>query len=171
MSDVFRGYLAGQLALARDLFLFFAPTVNSYKRFQAGTFAPTAIVWGRDNRTCGFRVVGHGPTSLRVENRLPGADANPYLAFAATIAAGTYGIERKLPLSEMFVGDAYGAADLPRIPGSLREATESLARSELARELLGEVVVEHYLNAARLEQAALDRAVTCWELDRYFERI
>lgn len=170
MSDTFRSYLAGQLALARDFAFFFAPNVNSYKRYQAGTFAPTAVAWGHDNRTCGFRAVGSAPNSLRVENRVPGGDANPYLAFAATIAAGLHGIERRLELPAMFQGDAYSAHDLPRIPGSLREATAHLERSDLARQLLGERVVEHYLNAARLEQAAYDRAVTCWELDRYFER-
>jgi glutamine synthetase len=171
MSDLFRSYLAGQLALARDLTLFFAPTINSYKRFQAASFAPTAIAWGHDNRTCGFRIVGEGPTSLRVENRMPGGDANPYLAFAATIAAGLYGIEQRLPLSDIFAGDAYHAPDLPRIPGSLREAIEGIDRSEMARAAFGDEVIDHYVNSARLEQAAFDRAVTSWELDRYFERI
>lgn len=171
MSETMGHYLAGQLALARDFTLFYAPTINSYKRFQAATFAPTAIVWGHDNRTCGFRVVGARGPNVRVENRIPGADANPYLAFAATLAAGLYGIEQRLALPDMFVGDAYLAPDLPRIASSLREAIGALDRSALARDLLGEAVVEHYLNAARLEQTAYDQAVTCWELDRYFERI
>lgn len=171
MSELFRHYLAGQLALAQDLTLFYAPAVNSYKRFQAASFAPTAIVWGYDNRTCGFRLVGADGPGLRVENRMPGGDANPYLAFAATLAAGLHGIERRLELPEMFRGDAYRAPDLPRIPGSLREAIDALEASLVARTLLGDAVVDHYLNAARLEQAAHDRAVSCWELDRYFERI
>ena len=170
-SPVMRQYIAGQLALARDFAYFFAPTINSYKRYQAATFAPTVIAWGRDNRTCGFRLVGTSPSSLRLENRIPGADVNPYLTFAATIAAGLHGIEQQLEPPEPFVGDAYQAHDLPRIPGSLREATACLERSEAARAAFGDVVVEHYLNAARREQAIYDRAITCWELDRYFERI
>ncbi|MDQ3811434.1 MAG: glutamine synthetase family protein, partial [Chloroflexota bacterium] len=171
MSELFGHYLAGQLALARDFALFFAPTINSYKRFQAASFAPTAIAWGHDNRTCGFRLVGDSAASLRIENRMPGGDANPYLAFAATVAAGVYGIERKLPLPPKFEGDAYRAPNLVRIPGSLREAIACLEQSQVARELFGDTVVEHYLNAARLEQLAYDKAVTCWELGRYFERM
>jgi glutamine synthetase len=170
-SEIMRQYIGGQLALARDFSYFFAPTINSYKRYQAATFAPTVIAWGRDNRTCGYRLVGGSPSSLRIENRIPGADVNPYLTFAATIAAGLYGIERKLEPPPPFVGDAYQAHDLPRIPGSLREATACLEQSEVARAAFGDVVVEHYLNAARREQAIYDRAITCWELDRYFERI
>jgi glutamine synthetase len=171
MSAVMRQYIGGQLALARDFSYFFAPTINSYKRYVSATFAPTVIAWGRDNRTCGYRLVGNSPSSLRLENRIPGADVNPYLTFAATIAAGLHGIEQKLDAPPPFVGDAYQAADLPRIPGSLREATACLERSEAARAAFGDVVVEHYLNAARREQAIYDRAITCWELDRYFERI
>jgi glutamine synthetase len=170
-SPILRQYVAGQLALARDFSYFFAPTINSYKRYQAATFAPTVIAWGRDNRTCGFRLVGSSPTSLRLENRIPGADVNPYLTFAATIAAGLHGIEQGLEPPAPFVGDAYQASELPRIPGSLREATACLENSEAARAAFGDVVVEHYLNAARREQAIYDRAITCWELDRYFERI
>jgi glutamine synthetase len=170
-SPVLRQYIAGQLSLARDFSYFFAPTINSYKRYQAATFAPTVIAWGRDNRTCGYRLVGGSPSSLRLENRIPGADVNPYLTFAATIAAGLHGIEQKLEPPAPFVGDAYQASELPRIPGSLREATACLEQSEIARAAFGDVVVEHYLNAARREQTIYDRAITCWELDRYFERI
>jgi glutamine synthetase len=173
MSETFQHYLAGQLAYTRELMYFYAPFVNSYKRYREGTFAPIRLVWGHDNRTCGLRVIGeHG--SLRVENRVPGADANPYLAFAATIAAGIAGIQRQLELPEMFTGDAYEAdaqRGARRVPGALHEAVAGMERSELAREAFGERVVAHYLNAAREEQAAYDRAVTCWELDRYFERV
>jgi glutamine synthetase len=169
MSPLFRHFLGGLLAAARELAYFFAPNVNSYKRYVAGTFAPVAAVWSRDNRTCGFRVVGHRD-SLRVENRIPGADANPYLMFAATLAAGLWGIDRRLEPPEMFEGDAYRAPGLPRIPRTLRDATVALERSEIAREALGERVLEHYLHTARLEQEAYDRAVTCWELGRNFER-
>jgi glutamine synthetase len=170
-SATMRQYIAGQLSLARDFSYFFAPTINSYKRYQAATFAPTVIAWGRDNRTCGFRLVGSSPNGLRIENRIPGADVNPYLTFAATIAAGLHGIEQQMEPPRPFVGDAYQSADLPRIPGSLREATACLDASEAARAAFGDVVIEHYLNAARCEQATYDRAITCWELDRYFERI
>lgn len=173
MSQMFQHYLAGQLAFASELMYFYAPFINSYKRYREGTFAPIRLAWGHDNRTCGLRVIGdHG--SLRVENRIPGADANPYLAFAATIAAGIAGIERRLELPEMFTGDAYeasGQRNVPRVPGALYESIRTLERSQLAREAFGEQVVSHYLNAAREEQAAYDHAVTCWELDRYFERI
>jgi glutamine synthetase len=167
---LFERYLAGQLALARELALFYAPTVNSYKRYQSLSWAPTAITWGRDNRTCGFRAVGHGP-GRRVENRLPGADANPYLAYAATIAAGLYGIERALPLEPAFAGNAYLAAGVPRVPTTLREAIATLEGSAAAREALTAGVVDHYLLSARHEAAAFERAVTDWELARYFERI
>jgi glutamine synthetase len=174
MSETFRHYLAGQLAYTRELMFFYAPFVNSYKRYREGTFAPIRLAWGHDNRTCGLRVIGeHG--ALRVENRVPGADANPYLAFAATIAAGIAGMQRMLPLPEMFTGDAYEAdatsRTAPRVPGALYDAVHELEQSRLAREAFGERVVAHYLNAAREEQAAYDRAVTCWERDRYFERI
>jgi glutamine synthetase len=173
MSATFQQYLAGQLAHTAELMYFYAPFVNSYKRYREGTFAPLRLVWGHDNRTCGMRVIGeHG--SLRVENRVPGADANPYLAFAATIAAGIAGIERQLELPEMFTGDAYEAdlrRPVARVPGALHEAIRLLENSALAREAFGERIVAHYLNAARSEQAAYERAVTNWELDRYFERI
>jgi glutamine synthetase len=169
-SRLFQHFLAGQLALARELALFFAPTVNAYKRYQSLSWAPTAVTWGRDNRTCGFRVVGHG-WSFRCENRIPGADANPYLAFAATLAAGLHGIERELPLPPAHTGNAYLATDVPRVPATLREAIAALEGSAAAREALGDDVVEHYLLTARHEAAAFERAVTDWELARYFERI
>jgi glutamine synthetase len=169
-SALFRHWVAGQMALARELSYFFAPYVNSYKRYQAGTFAPTRIAWGWDNRTTGFRVCGHGP-SLRIENRLPGADANPYLAFAATIAAGLHGIERQLEPPPLFRGNAYEDPALPRVPGSMREAVAALEGSVFAREFLGEQVYEHYLHTARLELEAYDQVVTHWELERNFERI
>jgi len=169
-SEPFQQFLAGQLALAREFSLCYAPYVNSYKRYQAGSFAPTRIAWGWDNRTCGFRVCGHG-NALRVENRIPGADANPYLAFAATIAAGLYGIEQKLSLPPRCEGNAYESTSIPLVPRTLREAIAEFEKSRVAREALGEQVVEHYLHMARLEQEAHDRAVTCWELARNFERI
>ncbi len=169
MSDLFRRYLAGQLALARDMTYFFAPYINSYKRFQAGSFAPTKAVWSRDNRTAGFRVIGSGP-STRVECRIPGADANPYLAFAATMAAGLHGIENELDLEAMFDGNAYGAADIREVPKTLREALAALDASEALRAALGDAVVDHYLHAGRWEQAEYDRRVTDWERIRFFER-
>ena len=173
MSETFQQYLAGQLAHTNELMYFYAPFVNSYKRYREGTFAPIRLAWGHDNRTCGLRVIGeHG--SLRVENRVPGADANPYLAFAATIAAGIAGMQRRLELPEMFTGDAYESdvtRPVARVPGALHEAIVHLERSQLAREAFGERVVAHYLNGARQEQAAFEHAVTDWELDRYFERI
>ena len=170
MSPLFRHFLGGLLAAARELAYFFAPYINSYKRYVAGTFAPVAAVWSHDNRTCGFRVVGRGD-GLRVENRIPGADANPYLMFAATLAAGLWGIEHRLEPPEMFEGDAYRAANLPHIPRTLRGAIAALERSDIARGAFGDRVVDHYLHTAQLEQAAYDRAVTCWELGRNFERI
>jgi len=170
MSALFKHYLAGQIALARDFAYFYAPYVNSYKRYQATSFAPTSVIWGYDNRTCGFRIVGHGP-SLRVECRIPGADANPYIAFAATIAAGLYGIENKLELPPEFKGDAYTTKGLPRVPTNLTEALERLEGSEVARTALGDDVVEHYAHAGRMELARFDAVVTDWELRRNFERI
>ncbi|MGH2351703.1 MAG: glutamine synthetase family protein [Chloroflexota bacterium] len=169
-SPLFEHYLAGQLALARELALFYAPGVNSYKRYQSLSWAPTAVTWGYDNRTCGFRVVGQG-LGLRVENRLPGADANPYLAFAATIAAGLYGIERQVPLPPAYEGNAYLARDVPHVPVTLREAIGAWEGSAAARQAFGADVVEHYLLTAQHEAAAFERAVTDWELARYFERI
>jgi glutamine synthetase len=169
-SPLFGHWLAGQLAMARELAYFYAPSVNSYKRYQAGSFAPTRIVAGWDNRTCGFRLCGEG-SGFRVENRIPGADANPYLAFAATIAAGLHGIASKLKAPRLYEGNAYADSTLPQVPKTLREAIAELERSKTARAAFGERVVEHYLHTARLEQQAFDQAVTDWELMRYFERI
>jgi glutamine synthetase len=169
-TPLFGHWLAGQLAMARELAYFYAPGVNSYKRYQSGSFAPTRIVAGWDNRTCGFRLCGEGG-SFRVENRIPGADANPYLAFAATIAAGLQGIQSKLKAPKLYDGNAYEDATLPQVPKTLREAIGELERSKVARAALGERVIEHYLHAARLEQHTFDQAVTDWELIRNFERI
>jgi glutamine synthetase len=169
-TALFQHWLAGQLALAHELTYFYAPTVNAYKRYQAASFAPTRIVAGWDNRTCGFRVCGAGP-GFRVENRIPGADANPYLAFAATIAAGLYGIQHKLEPPALYEGNAYDDATLPQVPKTLREAINTLEQSGAAHEAFGARVVEHYLHMALLEQEAFDRAVTDWELIRNFERI
>jgi glutamine synthetase len=169
VSPVFEQFLAGQLMALRELSYFFAPNINSYKRYQAGSFAPTAVAWGLDNRTCALRVIGRGP-SLRFENRLPGGDVNPYLAVAAMIAAGLYGIENELPLQDAFAGNAY-VSDAPRVPTTLREAAELLGGSDLARKSLGDEVVDHYANTARVELAAFDGAVTDWERVRGFERM
>ncbi|MFD8807335.1 glutamine synthetase family protein [Streptomyces sp. NPDC059597] len=169
MSDMMRHFLAGQLAALRDFSLLYAPNINSYKRFQPGSFAPTAVAWGYDNRTCALRVVGHG-RSLRFENRLPGGDVNPYLAVAGLVAAGLYGIEQGLELPEPCAGNAY-AAEYDHVPATLREAADVWAASALAKEAFGEEVVAHYLNMARVELAAFDAAVTDWELRRSFERL
>ena len=170
MSETFEHYLAGLLASSRDLAWMFAPYVNSFKRYQMGSWAPTAIVWSGDNRTCGYRLVGH-EKGYRVENRMPGADANPYLAFAATIAAGLYGIEHKLELPPRFEGNAYAAEDVPRVPYSLHEAILEMEKSEAAREMFGDFVFEHLLNAAKQEQIVFDNeVVTDWEVTRYFEQ-
>src|SRR5436190_15689 len=171
MSDLFRNYLGGLMSTARELAWMFAPSVNSYKRYQLGSWAPTAIAWGHDNRTCGFRIVGeHG--GFRVEDRIPGADANPYLAFAATIAGGLHGIENGVEPPAMFRGNAYEAKDVPRVPSSLHEAIEEFEGSEVARKAFGDFVFEHLLNTARQEQIIFDnQTVTDWELARYFERL
>ena len=168
LSPLFEHFRAGELHALRELTLFLAPNVISYKRYVEGSFAPTAIRWGRDNRTCALRVVGHG-RSLRVENRVPGADANPYLAVSAVIAAGLYGIENELPLEAAFEGNAY-ESDSPRVPSTLREALDLWEASTIAREAFGAEVVDHYANMARVELASFDRAVTDWELVRGFER-
>jgi glutamine synthetase len=168
-SKLMRHFLAGQLACLREFTYFLAPNINSYKRFAAGSFAPTAVAWGQDNRTCALRVVGHGE-SLRVENRVPGGDVNPYLAVAALVAAGLYGIERELEPEAEFVGNAY-ESDKPTVPTTLRDAADLLAASKHARQAFGADVVEHYLNAARVEIAAYDAAVTDWERIRGFERL
>jgi glutamine synthetase len=167
-SELFRQYLAGQIACGRELALFFAPNVNSYKRFATGTWAPTTLAWGLDNRTCGFRIVGSG-AALRIETRIPGGDVNPYLAFAALIAAGLYGIEHGLELAPPLEGNAY-ESDAERFPSTLREAIAALEGSALARAAFGDDVVDHYLNYARTEQELFDRVVTSWERERLYER-
>jgi len=169
MSKLFRHFLAGQLAAMRELTLFSAPNINSYKRYVAGSFAPTAIAWGLDNRTCALRVVGHGH-GMRVENRVPGGDVNQYLAVAALIAAGLHGIEHELEPDELFAGNAY-ESDVARVPSTLRESAELFAGSRIARDAFGDEVVEHYLNNANIELAAYDAAVTDWERVRGFERL
>ncbi len=169
-SPKFHHFIGGLLAHARELSWFFAPTVNSYKRYSAGTFAPTCIAWSIDNRTAGFRVVGEGP-SLRVECRIPGADANPYLAYAALLAAGLDGIERKLDPGAPFAGDAYRSAELPRVPHTLGDAIRELEASAFARAALGDAVVDHLLHFARTELASFEAVVTDFERARYFERI
>ncbi|MCP2274548.1 glutamine synthetase [Nocardia amikacinitolerans] len=168
-SALMRHFLAGQLDCLREFTYFLAPNINSYKRFVSGSFAPTALAWGRDNRTCALRVVGTG-ASLRVENRIPGGDVNPYLAVAASIAAGLHGIERRLPLEPEFHGNAY-RSQRPRVPRTLREAARLFGESAVARTAFGAEVVEHYRNAAQVELDAFDAAVTDWERTRGFERL
>ena len=167
-SDVFRSYLAGQIASARELAIFFAPNVNSYKRYAAGSWAPTTLAWGRDNRTCGFRVVGTG-AALRAETRIPGGDVNPYLAFAALLAAGLHGIESSLELGPALEGNAYESG-AERFPSTLRDAIAALEGGTMARAAFGDDVVDHYLNYARTEQELFDRVVTDWERARLYER-
>jgi glutamine synthetase len=169
-SKFFRQFLGGLIKYSRELSYFFAPTINAYKRFQAASWAPTKLVWSTDNRTTGFRIVGHGD-SLRIENRMPGGDANPYLAFAATIIAGMAGVEEQLDCGEPYEGNAYVDANLPTLPRTLHEAADLLEGSELARKSFGSDVVDFYLHTARLEIDAFDNAVTDWEKRRYFERI
>lgn len=169
MSPVMRHFLAGQLAALRDFSLLYAPNINSYKRFRPGSFAPTAVAWGFDNRTCALRVVGHG-RSMRFENRLPGGDVNPYLAVSGLVAAGLYGIEHRLELPEACAGNAY-TADYAHVPATLREAAELWENSEIAKAAFGPEVVAHYRNMARVELDAYDSAVTDWELRRSFERL
>jgi glutamine synthetase len=167
---VFDAFLAGQLACLRELTLFLAPNINSYKRYAAGSFAPTAVAWANDNRTCSLRVVGHG-AGLRFENRAGGADLNPYLALSALIAAGLHGVEQELALEPAFEGNAYLASDKPRIPSTLRDARELFAGSSVARVAFGDEVVAHYVNAADVELQAYNAAVTDWERFRGFERL
>jgi glutamine synthetase len=169
MSDTMRHFLAGQLAHLADLTLMYAPNINSYKRYRPGSFAPTAVAWGPDNRTCALRVVGHG-AGLRFENRVPGGDVNPYLAVAAMIAAGLDGVDRALPLEPPCTGNAY-AGDAPHVPGTLRDAAARWRDSALARDAFGQDVVDHYATMARVEQDAHDTAVTDWERRRSFERM
>jgi glutamine synthetase len=170
MSALMRHYVAGLLDHADALTLFLAPYVNSYKRFKAGTFAPTKAIWSLDNRTAGYRVCGEGSKAVRIECRVGGADLNPYLAFATQIAAGLDGIERKLTLEAPYSGDAYGDAGLREIPHTLRDAIAATEGSAMLRSALGDAVVDHYLHAARWEQTEYDRHVTDWEIARGFER-
>jgi glutamine synthetase len=167
-SEVFKQYLAGQIACASELAIFFAPTINSYKRYAAASWAPTTLAWAYDNRTCGYRVVGHG-SSLRPETRIPGADANPYLAFAALLASGLHGIEQKLELGPAFEGNAY-ESDVERFPHTLCEAIDRLEGGTVARSLHGDEVIDHYLNYARTEQRLFDSVVTDYERERMYER-
>ncbi|QID35392.1 glutamine synthetase [Streptomyces albus] len=169
MSPLMRHFLAGQLAALREFTLLYAPNINSYKRFVPGSFAPTAVAWGPDNRTCALRVVGHGP-GHRLENRVPGGDVNPYLAVAGMIAAGLHGIDNALELPPPCTGNAYDG-DAPHVPATLREAAALWGASSLARDAFGSEVVDHYLNMARVEQRAFDTAVTDWERYRSFERM
>jgi glutamine synthetase len=168
-SPLFRWFLGGWMAHIRELFPFYAPYPSSYKRYVPGSFAPTGIAWSYDNRTAGFRIVGHGP-SLRIECRTAGADANPYLAFAATLAAGLDGIANKIEPSDAFEGDVYKAQELPQVPHSLPEAIVALEQSAFARQAFGENVIEHYLHFFRTEQRKFDAVVTDWERRRYFEQ-
>jgi glutamine synthetase len=166
---VFDAFLAGLLATLREMTLLHAPNINSYKRFVAGSFAPTAVAWGHDNRSCALRVLGHG-ASKRIELRSPGADVNPYLSLAALIAGGLHGVEEGLPLAEACEGSAY-AADVPRLPGTMRDARDLFEASDVARSAFGDEVVEHYLNYARVELEQFDAAITDWERFRGFERL
>jgi glutamine synthetase len=170
MNELFRRFIAGLVRHTRELTLLLAPNVNSYKRFVRGSFAPTALVWGHDNRTCALRVVGHGP-AMRVESRVAGGDVNPYLAFAALLAAGLAGIDGAYELAPAWTGSGYEAANEPHVPSTLHEARELFAGSALARSAFGDEVVDHYLNAATVELDAYDAAVTDWELKRSFERL
>ncbi len=164
-----RHFLGGMIACARELSLFVAANVNSYKRYAVASWAPVNVVWGRDNRTCGFRVVGRGD-ALRIENRLPGGDTNPYLAYAASIAAGLYGIAHAIEPPAEHKGNAYIATDVPRVPRALYEAIAALDHGTMAREAFGSDVIDHYLHMARVEQQTFDAAVTTWERERYYER-
>ncbi|MEU1968207.1 glutamine synthetase family protein [Micromonospora sediminicola] len=162
--------LAGLLATMREFSLLFAPNINSYKRYQPGSFAPTALRWGTDNRTCALRLVGHGQ-GMRVENRVPGADVNPYLAIAALVAGAVHGIENELELADECTGNAYDDPEAERVPGTLRDALDLWQRSEVARAAFGDEVTDHYANQAKVELTAFDAAVTDWELRRGFERL
>ncbi|MFC3164517.1 glutamine synthetase family protein [Ciceribacter thiooxidans] len=170
MSTTMKHYMAGLLAHASEITYFLAPYINSYKRFMAGTFAPTKAIWSKDNRTAGYRLCGEETKGIRVECRVGGSDLNPYLAMAALIAAGIDGIEKKLELEPAFVGDAYGAREVREIPRTLRAAAESLRNSAMLRAALGDDVVDHYVRAAEWEQEEYDRRITDWEVARGFER-
>jgi glutamine synthetase len=169
-SGIFASFMAGMLATLPEMTLLLAPNVNSYKRYAEGSFAPTAVAWGNDNRTCSLRVVGHG-ASLRVENRVPGGDVNPYLALAALVAGGLHGIDQGLELEAEFVGNAYASSDLARVPSTLTKAMELFEHSAIARFAFGDEVVDHYTNMARIELAAFESTVTDWERFRGFERL
>jgi glutamine synthetase len=167
---LFESFLAGGLAALRELTLLLAPNINSYKRFAAGSFAPTAVAWGHDNRTCAFRVVGHGK-GRRFECRVPGGDVNPYLALSALIAAGLHGVDEGLALEPAYDGNAYTSDEKPRVPSTLRDARELFAGSPIAQAAFGQEVIDHYLNMADVELAAYDAFVTDWERVRGFERL
>jgi glutamine synthetase len=169
-SDIFRWFLGGWIAHAREMMAFYAPTINSYKRYQSSSWAPTSLAWSYDNRTAGFRVVGHGK-ALRIEARIPGADINPYLAYAAALASGLDGIRNQIEPPAIFEGDVYSAKHLPQVPRTLSAAIAALESSAFARQAFGDDVVDHYLHFFKTEQAAFDRAVTNWERARYFEQI
>jgi len=169
MSSTMRHFLGGLLAGSHELSLLIASNINSYKRYAVASWAPVNIVWARDNRTCGFRIVGSG-SSLRIEDRLPGGDANPYLAYAAMLAAGLHGIEHEIEPSAEFHGNAYEASDVPHVPRAMYEAIEAFRHSDIARKAFGADVAAHYLNMGEVEQRAYDMAVTDWERRRYFER-
>ena len=169
-SDIFRWFLGGWIAHAHEMMPFYAPTINSYKRYQAGSWAPTALAWSCDNRTAGFRIVGRGD-SLRIESRIPGADINPYLAFAAALASGLDGIRNRTEPPDMFQGDLYRAESLPRVPATLRDAIAELEGSSFARIAFGDEVIAHYLHFYKTEQNSYNQAVTDWERKRYFEQI
>jgi glutamine synthetase len=169
-SDVFRWFLGGWIKHAPEFMVFYAPTINAYKRYQDGSWAPTRLAWSYDNRTAGFRVVGQGQ-SLRIECRIPGADCNPYLAYTAALASGLDGIARQIEPTDIFEGDVYAAQHLPRVPHTFREAIELFAGSSFVSQTLGAEVAEHYTHFFRTEQKAFDNAVTDWERKRYFERI
>ena len=164
-----RWFMGGMMALQRELALFIAPTINSYKRYAVASWAPVNVVWGRDNRTTGFRIVGRGP-ALHIENRFPGGDMNAYLAYAAEVGAGLYGIEHKIEPPAEYKGNGYVATGCDRMPRALYEAIDLLEKSKAAVEILGADVVEHYLNAARVERDAYDAAVHAWDRERYLER-
>jgi glutamine synthetase len=170
MSDMLRHYLAGLLHHSSAITLFLAPYINSYKRFMAGTFAPTKAIWSMDNRTAGYRICAADTRAVRIECRIGGADLNPYLAYAALIAAGIDGIEAKRPLEPAFVGDAYGGEGVREIPSTLRDATAATDQSAMLRAAFGDDVIDHYVHAARWEQFEADRRVTDWDLKRGFER-
>jgi glutamine synthetase len=169
-QKLFESFLAGQVACLREMTLLLAPNINSYKRYASATFAPTTVAWGKDNRTCSLRVVGHGP-SLRFENRVGGADLNPYMALSAIIASGLHGVDAGLELEPALEGNAYAATERPRVPATMSQARELFAASDVAREAFGEEVRAHYVNAADVELAAFQSAVTDWERVRGFERL